>query len=442
MPGKVSALSSRNSQNSMTRSQLVFRYYGFQFFFSLLLWLPIFYEYQKRLGLSDIQIAQIQGVYYMAFCLIEIPTGILADRWGRLACLRLGSIVCLVSNLLPVAADFDWISKSLSNPHFIYFQFIGHFFLLALARSLISGASSAYLYDHLQAFGETSEFKKIEGKARSFGLLGKVVVWPSIGLLMSWHLSLPYWLTAMASALSVGFAWALPADRAAEADRAQGSIQLTSSRLKIGGWVAEAISVLKILTGSPILILIMLQGIAIFVLARICQVNLFHPLLVSKSFEVSSFGSVMALMTVFEALGSGNTGWLRKWMSDLSSVFFWTGVSALCLFVLTLNGKWGTLSTLSVFSFAVGACFPIQRQLLNDSIPQARYRATLMSIESILDRAVCAWVVSLLGAAISDGKIETFLRYSAGLTGAGILILLIILVSSRYVASGDFTKAR
>ncbi|MEO5970517.1 MAG: MFS transporter [Bdellovibrionia bacterium] len=427
-------------------SKLVFRYYGFQFFFSLLLWLPIFYEYQKRLGLKDTEIFQIQSLYYISFCLIEIPTGVLADRWGRLPCLRLGALICLISNLLPVVVDFNWIFKGLSNPHSVYFQFLFHFLLLALARSLISGASSAYLYDHLQALRKSDEFKKVEGRARSYGLLGKVVVWPLTGILMSWHLSLPYWLTALAAALSVGFAWSLPNDyvvrdteRLSEV-KFEGRLDVKNVKKGFTYWVCELKSVLEILTRTPILYLIMFQGIAIFVLARICQVNLFHPLLILKSFDVSSFGTVMALMTVFEALGSGNPRWLRKWMTDLNAVFLWTAVSALCLFALTLNGKWGTLVSLSVFSFAVGACFPIQRQLFNDYIPQARYRATLMSIESILDRAVCAWVASVLGAYISDGKIEIFLRYSAGLTGAGILILLITLISSRYVTSGTLQK--
>jgi len=30
--------------------------YTFQFFFGLLLWLPVFYEYQRQIGLSDAQI--------------------------------------------------------------------------------------------------------------------------------------------------------------------------------------------------------------------------------------------------------------------------------------------------------------------------------------------------------------------------------------------------
>src|ERR1700752_4158415 len=82
--------------------KVVRHYYGFQFFFSLLLWLPIFYEYQKRMGLSPTQIFDIQSIYYIVFCLLEIPTGMVADFFGHRNCCRLGALVLVVSNLFPI----------------------------------------------------------------------------------------------------------------------------------------------------------------------------------------------------------------------------------------------------------------------------------------------------------------------------------------------------
>src|SRR4051812_29927329 len=111
-------------RNPRKRASLVSTYVKFQFFFSLLLWIPIFYEYQKRVGLSDVQIFGIQSFYYTVFCLLEIPTGMLADVCGNLACLRLGAGVLVAANLLPIF----WPS---------YLGFGAHFLLIALARSLI-----------------------------------------------------------------------------------------------------------------------------------------------------------------------------------------------------------------------------------------------------------------------------------------------------------------
>jgi len=74
------------------------------------------------------------------------------------------------------------------------------------------------------------------------------------------------------------------------------------------------------------------------------------------------------------------------------------------VFVLTLTmaamlaglcvGRGGTILALSVFSLASGLSFPIQRQLLNEAIVNSATRATLLSIESIIDRRCAPWLPS------------------------------------------------
>jgi MFS family permease len=373
-------------------------YYGFQFFFSMLLWVPVFYDYQRQIGLSDAHIFQIQSIYYIAFCLLEIPTGFLADFWGHRLCMKSGAAVLTLANLLPIFA-----------PN--YGGFLAHFLLVALARSLISGASSAYLYDYLKAHGETEAYKQAEGNARSYGLVGKVVGWAAIGALMQWHLTLPYWLTAICSAVAVVYAMALPP---IPGGAAQG--------VRAAAW-RQLRPVMGLLVRTPTLILIMLQGIAIFVLARICTVNLYQPVLSEKSFSLASYGVIMSVMTVFEAVGSAYPHWLRRWLTDLNAVFCLTFVMAISTAALAFSGRVGTIVWFCVFSLATGLSFPIQRQLLNDAIPDSRYRATLLSIESLVDRAVCAGVASVLGAYVAGGRVDTFLLISGGVSLASVLAL-------------------
>jgi len=375
-------------------------YYGFQFFFNLLLWLPIFYEYQRALGLSDPQIFSIQSIYYLFFCLLEIPTGMLADWWGHLTCLRLGAITLVGSNLLPIF---------LPN----YSGFLIHFLLIALARSFISGAAMAYLYDYLRSQGKAETYKKTEGGARALGLVGKVVCWPVVGILMKWHFTLPYWLTAMAALISVGFAWQLP-KMTYEFSR-NGEIPLGTRLFRV----------FQILRRSPFLFLVMLQGIAIFTLSRICQVNLFQPILGSKHFDITFFGTVMSLMTVFEAVGSGRSLWLRRLTSDLNAIFILTLVMAGSLLLIPFLGAMASVVCLCLFSYATGLAYPIQSQLMNDNIPDSTYRATLLSVESIIDRAGCAWVASVIGGFLEAGKLDLFLVVASLVTGAGIFAIFL-----------------
>ena len=376
-------------------------YYGFQFFFGLLIWLPVFYEFQKRIGLNDEQIFGIQSIYYLVFCLLAIPTGAISDRFGYRRSMRWGAALVAISNLLPIFAQS-------------YAGFLAHFLLIALSRSLITGASSAYLYDYLASKGLAHEFKAIEGRARAYSLAGKVVFWTGVGALMSWHLTAPYWATFLTTGLSFAFAVALPKieEKATEAKPSQ-AIPLLGAG--------------KLLLDSPFLVFLILQGIAIFVLGRIAQVNLFQPILGAKSFGLEHYGWVMALMTIFEAIGSWYPNAIRRFSNDLNAVFTLTAVMALSLAALPFLGQAGTLLSLSIFSLACGLSYPIQRQLLNDAIPDSSHRATILSVESIADRAVNAAAASLLGASLAGGGLDRYLFGSAGITLAGIFVLWLAL---------------
>ncbi|HKN52592.1 MAG TPA: MFS transporter [Amycolatopsis sp.] len=379
--------------------------YGFQFFFGLLLWVPIFYAYQKTVGLSDGEIFGIQSIYYIVFCLLEIPTGMLADRFDYRTSLAAGAGVLVLANLVPVFAGN-------------YTGFLVHFVLIALARSLVSGAQSAYLYEYLHAHGAGEQYLRAEGVGRAYSLVGKIVYWPVIGLLMSWNLPSPYWLTAINAGVALVFAVKLPA-----IPGGRGAGKTASLIAGVGG----ALSTLRT---SRWLALLMVQGVAMFTLVRICQVNLFQPILESKSLSVNWFGAVLAAMTIFEALGAARPHRVRRAFGPVGAVFGLTITMALCLGFIVPLGSLGTVVLLCVFAVATGISFPVQKQLLNDSIPDSRYRATLLSMESILDRAVCALVAVALGAYLAGGRLDEFLVLSAVVTCVvmGLLGLLLLAV--------------
>ncbi|MFA6433110.1 MAG: MFS transporter [Elusimicrobiales bacterium] len=391
------------------KKSVVRLYCLFQFFFPLLLWLPVFYEYQKRMGLSDPQIFSIQSFYYLAFFFLEIPTGAFADLWGCRLSLRLGALTLVAANLLPVF----WVS---------YGGFMTHFFLIALARSFVSGASNAYLYDFLKSRHCESEYKQIEGNARAYGLIGKVVCWAGIGALMKWHITLPYWITAVFAFISLLVVKKLP-EQPVHAAVAAGNA-VTSP----GAYFSKHLfPVLRILRTSPFLVLLMLQGIGIFVLARICQVNLYQPILGDKHFDLVSYGWIMSLMTLFEALGSARHNWTRRYISDVDAVSALTILIAASLSWMACAGKAGTMAALFLFAYVTGLAYPIQRQALNDAITNSRYRATLLSMESLVDRGICAWVVTFIAPFVADGRTGVFLNISSAATVVFTAVLFYII---------------
>ncbi len=369
--------------------------YGFQLLFNLLWWMPVFYAYQKAAGLSDGQIFGIQSIYYVAFCLFEIPTGLIADRIGTRNCLRAGAVVMTAANLAPV------VSAS-------YTGFLVHFLAIAAGRSLTSGAASAYLYDGLRAEQCDEHYLRAEGTARALGLAAKVVCWPLVGPLMSLAHAAPYMLSAASAAGSLACAIALP--RIAGAG---GGTDTGGGGRRGGALLRDAGSALRCVASSRWLALVMVQGVAVFTLSRICQVNLFQPILLDHGIAEASHGGVLAAMTVAEAVASARPQWLGRRLPPVAWVSILSLALAGTLAAMTLGGPWAVVALLCLFAAATGFAYPIQRKLVNDAVPAHAPRATLLSIESIVDRGVCALAAVAAGAYLSAGHLDALLWHSA-----------------------------
>ncbi|GAA1041781.1 MFS transporter [Streptomyces murinus] len=371
---------------------------GFQLLFNLLWWMPVFYAYQRDAGLSDGQIFGIQSIYYIAFCLFEIPTGLVADRIGARNCLWAGAVVMTAANLMPVFSP--------SYPGFLL-----HFLAIAAGRSLTSGAASACLYDGLRAEGADTHYLRAEGTARALGLAAKVVCWPLVGPLMVLAPQAPYVLSAASAAGSLGCALALPRPAPREASGAS-----RASGRREAALLRDTGAALRALRSSPWLALLMVQGVAVFTLSRICQVNLFQPVLLRHGIGEGSTGSVLAAMTVAEAVASARPRWLGSRLSPTAWVSLLSVALAATLAATTVGGPWTVAALLCVFAAITGLCYPVQRKLINDAIPKDAPRATLLSVESIVDRGVCALAAVAAGAFLAAGRLDALLWQSAAVT--------------------------
>ncbi|MGK5641199.1 MFS transporter [Streptomyces sp. URMC 126] len=387
--------------------------YGFQLLFNLLWWMPVFYAYQREAGLSDGQIFGIQSIYYVAFCLFEIPTGLIADRIGTRNCLRAGAVVMTAANLAPV------VSAS-------YTGFLVHFLAIAAGRSLTSGAASAYLYDGLRAEGCDEHYLRAEGTARALGLVAKVVCWPLVGPLMAVAHPAPYVLSAASAAGSLACAVALPRLAGAGGGTARTDGGRGGARGG-GAFLRDAGTALRCIASSPWLALLMVQGVAVFTLSRICQVNLFQPILLDHGIAEASHGSVMAAMTVAEAVASARPQWLSRRLSPVAWVSLLSLALAGSLAAMTFGGPWAVVALLCLFAAATGFAYPVQRKLVNDAVPAHAPRATLLSVESIVDRAVCALAAIAVGAYLAAGRLDALLWHSALATVVLIGVLHLLL---------------
>jgi predicted MFS family arabinose efflux permease len=128
--------------------------YSMGFFHAFVLIVPVFVPLAQGYGLSMTQILQTQALYALTIACFEVPSGYIADIWGRRRAVLLGSAVN--------AAGFLWLLAAQS-----FLDFLAYEVLLGIGISLISGADLALLYDSEKLLEARGEARSGSSKALS-----------------------------------------------------------------------------------------------------------------------------------------------------------------------------------------------------------------------------------------------------------------------------------
>lgn len=156
--------------------------------FSLIMPIIVLFYEENRLGLHEIFL--LKSVYSVVLVSLDIPTGYLADSWGRKNCLLTG---CLV-------AFGGYLCYSFS---YTFAAFFLAEILLGIGQSLISGADSALLYDTMQEYKREGEYLKYEGKVTMVGNFSEAFAGVFGGLLATSSLRLPFYCQAVIAFLGI-----------------------------------------------------------------------------------------------------------------------------------------------------------------------------------------------------------------------------------------------
>ncbi len=135
------------------------------------------------------QVLLLQSWFMFWIFALEVPTGVIADRFGRKWSI-VASVICLIT------AVFIYTSK----PSFTVFMLAE--FVWALAGSLQSGAEEALIYDTLEEKGESGKSKKIFGRMESMDMAGLMIAAP-LGSLIAAHFGLRVPMLAMVLPLTI-----------------------------------------------------------------------------------------------------------------------------------------------------------------------------------------------------------------------------------------------
>ena len=134
----------------------------FRVLFNARFYYPIFTILFLDLGLSLGEFAALNVVWAVTIVLLEVPSGALADRYGRRP-LVIAASVLMVMEMLVLCA------MQPGHPEVVFWLFVCNRILSGAAEACASGADEALAYDSLPPAERTTLWPEITAKYANYG---------------------------------------------------------------------------------------------------------------------------------------------------------------------------------------------------------------------------------------------------------------------------------
>jgi MFS family permease len=145
-------------------------------------------------GFNYVQINSIWGIIVFTMFLMEVPTGILADRWGRHRAIQLAILLQFIGEVL-----FLFITD--------YWLLVIDAVIAGIGFAFASGALEAMVYDQLKAEERPEDMQAVMGKITGAGYIGFVLAFGLSGLLVpqAEQVNIAHAILATVIAVGLGF---------------------------------------------------------------------------------------------------------------------------------------------------------------------------------------------------------------------------------------------
>lgn len=356
----------------MKIEQKIKLYYAFKFlqnahFFGAVL-VPFFTVWA---GMTEQTALLIQSWFALSVTVLELPTGLVADKFGRKTSLVLGA----------VSAAIGLVGYGLYANIYLFLVCES---ILALAMTFISGADEAWLIDTLTQHGAEKRKTEIVGKAQSFmfaGMIGTTLV----GSLIASYISLP---ATMYLSVIPALALLLVASKMPE-PKVHKAVDETFK------W-QQGLRSLKVLFTNKQLRYLSINLILVAVPSYFV-IWLYQPLLQKAGVGIAWFGLIHSLMIGAEILVSNRFGWLERKFGVAGYLKLSAVITALGFFLVSLQIS---LPAIIVFLLTAGG-FGLTRKYFAvghfHEYVSSTYRASIASSFSLVTRFTIALANVIVG---------------------------------------------
>lgn len=359
--------------------------------------------YFYRLFITDREIGILDGTAFTIGLIFEVPSGVLADKFGRDKVVRLGHIL----------SGSGLILQSLSSNLYIFI--LGQAIVM-IGVSFVSGASDALFFENLNFSKDSLNWRKLVARGSQIGLLSVLFATISGGFLDSIEPRVPWILNGLSFIIAAIVIWSVK-DKRVVKDRGKFLSEFKDYLIDIkSGFFQFKKSSLWFYV--PYILTV--QGLFYTIgygLLRLILIDRFD----FSSIEGAITIGVSSILTVVFL------HFLNVYSEKISEklIFFVVGImTGICLF--TSNFEIGLLGGLVILILYVGEHLldPIMSEVLNNCVDNEK-RATVLSVASFLKTLPYIGLAPIIGYLSTEGKLEYFLTVWSGLIFIAVIIYII-----------------
>ena len=355
-------------------------------------------------GLSNLEAFAANAFFTAGMVLFEVPTGVVADSWGRRASFLLGTVTLAGSTFL----------------YYLLWQYSAPFWwwaavsvLLGLGFTFFSGAVEAWLVDALQYAGYDGTLETVLGRGQMVSGIAMLAGSVAGGVIaQATNLGVPFLLRVAVLMAMFVVAFLLMHDVGFTPERSARPLAATRAVLKasVDGGLRHP-PVRYIMLAAPFT-----QGVGIYVFYAL-QPYLLQLFGDPRAYAVA--GLAAAIVAGADVVGGWMAPRVRKLVHRRTTVLIVSNVaSALILVALLFTTTfWLALVLLMLWGMVGSAGVPVRQAYLNDMIP-SKQRATVLSFDSLMGSSGGVVVQPLLGRAAD------LYGYPASLAVSGAVQLL------------------
>jgi MFS family permease len=371
-------------------------------------------------GLSATAAFAANALFTAGMVLFEVPTGVVADTWGRRASYLLGSVTLAVSTVL------YWLAWQAHAP---FWAWAATSVLLGLGFTFFSGATEAWLVDALKFTGFKGNLESVFAKGQI--VAGAAMLSGSVlgGLVAQWtNLGVPYLLRGLALVVTFAVAflfmrdWGFVPKPGKHPVREMGQVVRASVHYGLGNRPVRWMMLAAPFTFGV--------GIYAFYAMQPYLLELYGD---EQAYSIA--GLAAAIIAGAQIAGGMAAPRVRRLFRNRTSALL-TGLRveiALLVGLGVATGFWVAVGLLVLWGLAAAATFPIRQAYVNGLIPSEQ-RATVLSFDNLLGSSGGVVIQPALG------KVADVSSYSTSYLVAAAVQLLaapFMVLARRERASAD-----